>query len=515
MALVGFVLGLCWFVLCRGIEPLHPHHIDWLRAGDWAWHHLGWSFYRRDEWQWPPGMLGNYPDPVGSAIGYSDAIPWAALALKALAQVLRVRDDFQYLGPWLALCFGMQGVAGALVTATVTRRPLLQILGSALFVVAPILLFRIGHVALCGQWLILLMLWLNLRPASARSALLGALIVVFAAGVHPYLVVMLLALDLALLLRLVHARALAWPRALATAAATLACVGLAFAFLGYLDGTSKGTTGFGLYASDLLTLINPAGLSRLLPGWPLGPGQYEGIGYLGLGVLALGVVAVALRPRIPRQLLPLIAACLLLALYALSSHLRIAGHTIVDRPLSLRGFTRVFQSSGRFIWPLHYLLLAGAIVVVVRRLEARPRLAGTLLLAALALQVAECASLGHTLGPGGMRVPADPAWHALRAQHRRLVLYPAWLDDSGTTFTREDVIRLGWLAARLDMTINFAALSRANLERLLPYRAALERAVASRQLDEGAVYVVHPSARSAFAGRPGRTVDGYLVYTAR
>lgn len=90
---------------------------------------------------------------VGTAIGFTDSIPLAAIPLKVLAPWLPT--PLQYLRIWLLLCFAAQGVAGALITGLWTRSFVLRILGGALFVVVPALLGRVGHAPLVSDWLLL------------------------------------------------------------------------------------------------------------------------------------------------------------------------------------------------------------------------------------------------------------------------------------------------------------------------------------------------------------------------
>ena len=106
----------------------------------------------------------------------------------------------------------------------------------------------------------------------------------------------------------------------------------------------------------------------MVPAIPVGGGQYEGFGYLGLGVLGCAAVALALRPwreARPTGAGPLVWVCVLMAVFAFSHRVQFAGWTVISYQTLFRRVAEplayVYRSSGRFIWPLHYLCIAGAV----------------------------------------------------------------------------------------------------------------------------------------------------------
>ena len=155
-----------------------------------AWHH-----FRREPWQWPPGKILGVGYPVTTSIGNTDAVPLVAFPLKPLHALLP--DPGQYLGAWLLACYVLQGVFGALLVRQVTADRTLQVLGAALFVQTPALLFRTGHTALCGHWLLLAAIWIAASHSqrSYRWRLLAwSLVSAAVAATQPYLAVMVLGL---------------------------------------------------------------------------------------------------------------------------------------------------------------------------------------------------------------------------------------------------------------------------------------------------------------------------------
>lgn len=506
--------GLLWFLANGGGQKIVPTRIGWAMSGDWGQHVLGWEMFRNAPWGFPLGKLPNVAVPMGTYVGYTDANPWVAVLLKPFAHWLPV--ELQYVGPFIALSFALAGVFGALLVRQLTPRPSLQVLGSALFALAPVLLKREGHDTLTAHWLLIAVMWLYFRPASdpkeARRTLAWMIgLNVAAAGIHPTLAAMVAVLSLALVLRigLLDRAVPRWETAAWTGGVLAAVLGV-FALFGYFTVHDREGAEFGRFSSDLLTLVNPADSSHWLPGLPRGPGQYEGYGYLGLGVLVLGLVAIAGAIRSRRTepdrrlpiLWPLMAACGGMALFALSNKVTWAGRQV----LSLEAFYRPlaplvtpFRSSGRFIWPLHYALIALAIAGVIRGFSRWPR---ALALGLLAVVCAQWLEIGEGWNPKFGDDPdwgrfRSPVWALAQGHYRTLALYPTVMfngDWRGCTseFSLWDVLAAGHAAYRLGLRFNSMYLSRADWNAMLETCDAFGRAVRAGQFDAETVYLIAP-----------------------
>jgi hypothetical protein len=305
------------------------------------------------------------------------------------------------------------------------------------------------HASLCGQWILLAGLAIALDPArAARSARRGAarmaVLSAVAVFVHPVLAVTTVAFALAMLARLAMERALS-PRALAGfLAATVAAVAASSLALGYATGPSMESEGFGEFSADLLFLLNPMGLSRFVPALPMRELQYEGYGYLGLGVIALGALAgtclVRRRLRwtsVAARWGPLVAVAVVMTLFALSWRVTFAGRSVLELDALYAPIAPVasaFRSSGRFVWPLHYLLVAGALAVVLRSWADRPRAATGALAVALALQVADVsvARRPDAFAEERWRLGSE-AWALAANRYRHVALVPPEIHSAGGT----------------------------------------------------------------------------------
>ncbi|WP_375754849.1 DUF6311 domain-containing protein [Corallococcus exercitus] len=515
--------GLGWFLWLGGGPVLPPTNIDWMMREDWAAHIFGWLFFRNADWTLPLGSAPNHFYPYGSSVALTDGNPWLALLFKPLAPLLPV--DFQYTGPWLALCYALMGSFGARLVETVSPRPVPMVLGGTLLALSPVMAARFSHPTLCAHWLLLALLWLNLRDlpdarAATRSLGLAALFNAIASGTHPYWVAMLMPLTLTLGVRIGWSRKLGPARVAAAVAGIAALDVVLFALFGYFGGSGLGAEGFGEFSADLATLVNPMGWSRVLSDLPAAPRQGEGFGYLGAGALLLVVLACAsllVRPREARTLdwrrvLPAAVVVLLMAVYALSSRVTWLGQPVAELGAlyaPLAKMTNAFRASGRFVWPLHHLLVVGAVLLMVRLWRDVPAVAVAALAVALALQAYDVREEKSALfKPVRFQRLKSADWDALKGPYQHLALFPPhvqWV----CRYDEPLVNALAYQAYRLKLTFNSGYASRTP-EALT---AECHSPLPPGGLDAGTAYVVLPEHLRPFldAGARCGAVEGLPV----
>jgi hypothetical protein len=537
-ALGAALVGVAWFAAHVGLAIVWPTNLDWLLRGDFSAHYLGWAFYRAAPLGLPLGIDPAYPWQVGSSLAFSDSIPVVGVLLRPVEALLPER--FQYFGLWLLACFALQGYVGARLVRLFSRDPAVQLAGGALLALAPPLLHRIlgpntGHPSLCAQWIQLGALWLAVAPLEGgrweRRVALALAWILLATGVHPYHLVVVLALSAALAVRLVLVDRVIGPgTAVACVAAFLACAGGGSALFGYV-GTpvASRAAGFGLFGADLLALVDPMRWSRLWDGFGLGGGRYEGFAFLGAGALALalvaGAVAVGARDRIAatrwRLALPAVAVAALLALYSLSDRVTVAGSPALT--LGFYGWIPwlggTLRASGRFVWLLHYCVVLASIAAVAIAWRDRPRAAAAVLAGAIAIQVADVRP------PEKLEARFTPArseaWAAARGRYRHVALTPPLLltgEGSASpgcpvAFGERVYLRSADLALRLGATFNSGYLARVDPAKAAAACAGWSQSLEARALDPETIYVVHPEldGRMRAAGAACGTLDGLLV----
>jgi hypothetical protein len=291
-------------------------------------------------------------------------------------------------------------------------------------------------------------------------------------------------------------------RAAFGAAAVTAGMFAVWGVIGYIGRSGVGSPGFGLYTADLLTLFDPRQYSRLVPDLHTAVAHWEGVGFLGPAGIIAAIVALTLAIRrhvsVPRFARPLIVICLLMAVYALSSDITF-GDVLILRLRSLYSYvgplTSAFRASGRFIWPLHYLLLVAGIWGVTRLVVGPTRQStGTVLLAlAVVLQAFD--------------LKLDPSWAApkafkqapmgdvalARGHYRHMAIYPAQvLGGCGERYEEDYVYRYMLEAYRLDLTYNSGVFSRFSWDAMQAACGQLDLDVEFGRLDPQTIYVVWP-----------------------
>ena len=390
--LAAYGVGLaCGIVLLFTLMPLDA--IDgtgglWRAPpGDMAQGLTGHLALQQDAWRIPPLFARNLFWPRGVSIALTDSNPLFSLAAKLLG-TLRGGGAVNLLGVWLAACWLLQPLAGVFALRALTR----SVAGAAAVAVLvglfPALLVRIGHVNLCGHFLLLLALGMTLRLLRTETRgrwAMAALVLTVAILSHPYLFMAaaatLAAVPVQAAIRHPSGWWHSWVRFLGAAAIpVLAFVGLA----GTLGGGDKG---FVFYSMNLLSPFWPqrSGLFGAdLPVIDATGGQYEGFCYLGAGALLLLAAALP-RAGGLRRWPGLVAVLVALTLIALSSRVY-AGHAkLLDLGVKpWEDVFAVFRASGRAFWPVGYALVIGSVYAACRL----PRRAGVLLLGgAIILQV--------------------------------------------------------------------------------------------------------------------------------
>lgn len=485
---LALLIGMATVALVFGTHILPPWNTGWMLSGqigpDPVQYWLGWQFFRRAPWSWPPGLNPLWGLEVSSSIFYADSIPLFAFFFKAIAPIVEVS---QYWGLWLYFCAALQGLFGWLLLGRVTRDPWARAAGAALFVVQPTLLNRMGgHFALSAHFLILAGLLLCLTPRSGwRRVALWAGLVLCAALIHSYLLPMVLGLWAADWLR----RAWTHTQSRALSAAEIPLVpaaGLAglwsSGFFVLRGGWGGEGARYGDMQLDLLAPFDPAVWGALLPDLP-DPNHLESGGsYAGLGILLLlGLAAIAWVRRPLRGLWhhwPLLLALIGMLAIAITHRPSIGGWqiTLIPMPDAIAPYAAALRASERFLWPLGYALLVGAVAALAHGFG--PRRAGLILAALVVVQVID-------LQPGFARarhffprevapqIPlrlADPFWDEAARRYTTIRLVPngnqaKWWEEVSVYAATRGLATDAVYLARIDPA-RVAALNIAMAERL-------------------------------------------------
>lgn len=529
----GGALGAVAFAASLGLRLVDPQFVTWTFREDWSLNFFGWHLFRAGSWEWPLGATPLLRAPVGSSIGLTDSIPLLAFPLKLLHPWLP--PAFQYLGLWILLSFILQGFWGVLLMRLVTNRPMLQLLGAALLVMSPPLLFRINHTALTAHWLLLAALWVYFAQSGKPLHKLlrwWALIGGCAAATQPYLFLMVASILVASYAR----RIIIAPRQTLRACLHFAALSGMCAFLlwqcGYFiveDSTDLGAQGLGLLSLNLLAPFVPLQRSTLLPDGPIrlaSQWQYEGYAYLGAGMLLLGIVAVTcvvVRAHGCRwrrsyfQHLPFVAACAFLTAVAVSPVVTFGSWTLFTYDPRWWGPLTVYRSSGRMFWPVFYTINLGILTAVVRL---RYRYALPLLTMAVGVQavdVSDSYRSARQYRDFEFHNPLqDSIWIVAPPHYKHLVLVPSNLCDWQGIF---DHTPFSLLAGQHHMSINAGMVGRSDSVKVTRHCEQMRQEWKSGAVSAEKLYVLRPELVSTFRSRSQlplvcTVADGYGVCAA-
>ncbi|MEZ5285942.1 MAG: hypothetical protein R2712_14265 [Vicinamibacterales bacterium] len=222
-----------------------------------------------------------------------------------------------------------------------------------------------------------------------------------------------------------------------------------------------------------------------------------------------------LRPSKPsRANLWLLAACVGLTLFALGPQVTLGTRTIVEYDPAWWGPLATFRASGRFFWPVFYVVLLASLAGVLRRV---PRPAATAVLAAaVSLQAADLAGVYRLRREGfrsGYESPlTDPFWSALPAGTRHLVICPS---NMCVPCDRAMDYRPLALVAGTRASLNGGYAARYDAAAVQRYCAALDDDMRRGRVEADTVYVVAPEAAGVVLGwgpvMSCRTIDGVVV----
>jgi hypothetical protein len=505
---VGLILGTSDFWR-------FPHGMVGGSENDMAQVLTGQLFLQQSPWAWPLLQAPDLGFPAGTNLFWIDAVPIVALLAKLLDSIFH--GPLNLLGFDLFACLVLPGIALTGVVWVAGHRHLLAaITASALADAAPPLLYRWGHIPLMAQFLIIAALGLYLlslqRPRASRLRFAWLALLALTLLTNVYLFVMVGGCWAAgLVQRRLNGSIAMAGLAIEAVVVVIPVLGL-MAVTGILSVGSPATDlgqitalGFGWSSTNLGSLLVPQ-MSRVVPGlahYQIGMGsQYEGFGYVGTGVLLLLLAGLPGAARwlrtAPRHHVALIAVLLGCFLFALSNRVFLGSHLLVTVPVP-QAVLRLFgllRSSGRFVWLPGYAIMAGSVVLALRRKQSWPT--AVLCLAAATLQIADAGPLRAAIeatasGPAPALFDRD-AVAALAARSDAIEAFPTYGcvapdiavgNDPASDWPRltQANVELQLIAARAGLPINSVYQSR------LPTNCLIEAMQRDANLRPGTLYL--------------------------
>jgi hypothetical protein len=140
--------------------------------------------------------------------------------------------------------------------------------------------------------------------------------------------------------------------------------------------------GLGLFSYNLNGLINPQGWSVFINDLSMLPEQYEGFSYLGLGAILMILISTILLiiwfikdkeilKKYKNLIISFIFIFIISTFVALSPKAYIGEYLLYELKLPdfIMDLWGIFRSTGRFIWPVIYILMISSVIIIVKRLN--------------------------------------------------------------------------------------------------------------------------------------------------
>lgn len=363
-----------------GFKRLNPSNINWITSTwdeDYWIAYVGWEQFRQSPWSFPPAENPRVGRELSGSIIHSGGIPLFEIPLKVINDILP--DSFQYFGIWIFFCFIGQAISGWKIAGLTSKSYVLRHMASVGLLFSPIFLSKINqHHGLVAQFLIVFAIYLVFRKDKRRRFIYWTILLACSALVHAYIAAMV-----ALMFTSSISDSLIKKR-LGIGEFTKGLVGCLIGFFlslwasGYflLGGTGL-DTGWPnwLWKMDLLQPFNFAGWSHSLS-WLRQDliGNTEGFAYLGVWPIILIFVSIVLNPRLFLQILakvrnnPTFSLLLVvLLLFALTNKITVGRNEFEYRiPNFFEDYYGIFRASGRFFWPIYYLIILLALHVIAK-----------------------------------------------------------------------------------------------------------------------------------------------------
>ena len=474
----SIAIGIATFGALTNWKILNPLFVRWLYWGDPSTSYLGWQYFRKTPlFQFPIGASPNYGVGFASSIMYTDSVPLIAIPLKYVSFLLP--NEFQYFGIWILAALILQSWFAWKIISRFISNTALALFGVVLFTNAPILIYRMvhegsGHIGFIGQFLILWSLHLYFERVSSIKrwlALLGISPLV-CLGLVPMVFVVFLGW---LLQRLIQNSISVLKRSLQVLAELLSGVVITIGVMwisGALMVSDPSDSGFGTYRTSLTSLFDPKvnnafSFSRFFPDLGNLPGSEEGFAFLSFTVITLLLISIPIvfkgnHPLLSQNNIGLILATIGMGVFSLSNRISVLQRELFVYPIpsQLRKLIDPFRSSGRFVWPLIYLLILFGLISIMTIMQKHKNWGTLVLVVLLSVQIFESVGIFNNVRQRFTEIKftpqlLSPRWDELAQNYDHLVAIPPLNNDPGW-------FELALLANKWGLSTNTTYLARFN-----------------------------------------------------
>lgn len=366
--LVTLLITIILFFIMFGPRAFNLYDTDWVnKGGDFTVSYLGSVFYRMDEWRWPIFMHMNMGYPYGISVHGTDASPMLSLIFKVFHKFFGLPATVQFVGPWMFICYILQAIASVFIFRHAFKNKFLIVVGAMFFVTAPIMLMRVFvHINLMPHFILLfsILLWLNNRLRFKEWIYINILYSLCMLTCPYFLPMCTGFFALLFYKQVIVQKSVSWISFIKGILATAGLMGIWYYLLGmYQTGGELSGGGWRGLALNLTALFNPTWstsqfFNKLTPKADFDADNYFGLGLLVLLILSFREICGLFSKENLKQngLLALLLTGFFI--FALSPKVKLGTVVILDyNPGALvEWIGGVFRYSGRFFWPIWYLL---------------------------------------------------------------------------------------------------------------------------------------------------------------
>jgi hypothetical protein len=496
---LSFIFPIVILSFTSGIEILNPSNVDWLSYGD-GQVEIAWEFYRNSPFfQFPVGQNYDYGMEISSSIIYNGIDPLFALFFKIFQFLLPER--FQYFGLVIFANLALVYFISTKIISLFTRSVTLQTLFSLVILLSPVTLHRYieyTHYTLTANWLILWSIYLMLNKK--YSVFVWVLVLGLSALTHPYYIVMTFPFFITSLIRqpkddksLVQ-KLIEFYFVFTT---TLFIIwGMGYQFT---NNNLNSEEGFGRLRSNLLSFFNPYDWSTIFTKFPKPDDGNEGFAYIGLAGITILIISITIfHKKENRYLIKesnfafiLIPSILLFAI-SLSNKIALGSVELFQIPLpdSLDSLLSTFRASGRFAWPLAYVLMVWSAFVFIKTkfsLKSKSMLLTTLLVVSLFDQLPELRSeKDDKFSLTSKQHLTNSFWDFASKCYKNIIFYPPYPNVDGW-------YKYADYAQEHKMGINTGLLSRVDYNKVNESTKNIQIGFRTNRLNDDNIYVFSSS----------------------
>lgn len=378
-----FLFSLLFTLFFVGIDNFWFENTNWLYgSGDLTNAQLSWKYFLNDIWRFPIGKNPDYGLEISNSIVFTDNIPLLAIFFKIFKQF--INQNFQYFSLWLFISSFLQLFLSYLLINKITKNKLFSFLASFLFLLMPFLLYRMTHhFSLSGHWLILYSFYVAYFIDENKKAKHWYFLIFLSLLIHLYFTVIVFVVFFCSLFENKLTKEKFKNIFFDISLKLLFTFSLMY-IVGYFESSpiNSVSSGYGIFKIDLLSFFDPK-IDAQVASWSFFlkdlPGtHFEGFTYIGVSNIILIIFALVIfvfKKFIQKKYsndFPLIRPknifLVIFLLWALTTNVSFLGYEIlnINLPKYLFATLSIFSATGRFAWPVIYLILFLSFIIVYK-----------------------------------------------------------------------------------------------------------------------------------------------------